>query len=270
MGEQDAVERVDDPVTVESLAADLRDLGVGAGDALLVHSSLSALGWVCGGAQAVVAALREVVTPSGTLVMPTFTGQYTDPAGWSDPPVPAGWVDRIREAMPPFRPAVTPTRGVGAVPECFRNYPDVARGGHPEVSFAAWGRSAEAVALDHGLDRGLGEDSPLARLYERDADVLLLGVGHDNDTSFHLAEYRAELPVETVTRGAPVLEDGRRVRVEYEDIETSAADFPDLGADFERRVGSATGAVGAADARLASQPALVDFAVDWLEANRGP
>jgi aminoglycoside 3-N-acetyltransferase len=268
MGEQDAVERVDDPVTVAGLAADLRDLGLGAGDTVLVHSSLSALGWVAGGPQAVVEALRDVVTDAGTLVVPTHSPQYSDPADWSNPPVPDDWIERIRESVPPFRPAVTPTRGVGAIPECFRTYPDVVRGDHPEVSFAAWGDDAAAVVSVHGFDDGLGEDSPLARVYERDGDVLLVGVGHAVNTSLHLAEYRADVPKERVRHGAPILEDGQRVRVTYERVATSTEDFPDVGAAFERDVGLTEGSVGDATAKLASQPALVDYAVDWFEANR--
>lgn len=268
MSESEAIERVDVPVTVTSLVADLRELGVDPGDTILVHASLSAFGWVCGDAQAIVDALREAVTKSGTLVMPTHTGQYSDPADWSNPPVPDEWVDRIREAMPPFRPEATPTRGVGAVPECFRSYPDVVRGAHPEVSFAAWGAEAEAIVFDHALDDGLGEGSPLARIYERDGDVLLLGVGHGSNTSLHLAEYRADLDAGRVTNRPPVLRDGRRVNVEYEDIDRTAADFPELGADFEARVGLRAGTVGAAGAKLVRQRSLVGFAVEWLEANR--
>lgn len=269
MGEREAIERVDDPVTVDSLADDLRTLGVGTGDTLLVHASLSALGWVAGGAQAVVDALRAAVTAEGTIVVPTHTPQYSDPSGWSNPPVPDRWVPTIHAEMPPFRPDVTPTRGVGAVPECLRTYPDAVRGEHPVVSFAARGAEAEAIVTGHAFDDGLGEGSPLARCYYGDADVLLLGVGHDVDTSLHLAEYRAEIPIERTTNAAPVLDDdGRRVTVEYEDIETSTDDFPELGAAFEREVGVREGTVGAAEAKLADQRALVDFAVEWFEANR--
>lgn len=268
MSERAAVERVDAPVTVASLVEDLRELGVEAGATLLVHASLSELGWVCGGAQAVVEALRRVVTDSGTLVVPTHTPQYTDPEGWSNPPVPEGWVGTIREAMPPYRPSVTPSRGVGAIPECLRTCPGARRSRHPVMSFAALGDDAGAVVAEHGYDRSLGEGSPLADIYDRDGDVLLLGVGHGVNTSLHLAEYRAEFPTETTHETAPVLEDGRRVTVEYEDLVTSTDDFPDLGADFERRVGATTGTVGAADVRLASQRELVDFGVEWLEANR--
>lgn len=268
MGEEAAIERVDDPVTASSLAADVRELGIDVGDTVLVHSSLSALGWVCGGPQAVVDALQNVVTESGTLVAPTHTGQYTDPEGWSNPPVPEAWIAQIRETMPPFRPDVTPTRGMGAVPECFRNYPGVVRSEHPEVSFAAWGAAAEEIVTDHGFDYGLGENSPLARIYERDGDVLLLGVGHENNTSLHLAEYRADVPKPIVRHGAPVLEGGERVYVEYEDVETSTEDFSELGDAFEEQVGVSEGTVGVATAKLVDQSALVDFAVDWFEANR--
>ena len=116
MTERNAVEAVDDPVTVEMLVEDLCGLGVEAGETLLVHSSVSSLGWVAGGAQAVVEGLQAVVEPAGTLVVPTFTGQYSDPATWSNPPVPDDWVPDMPERLPPFRPAVTPTREMGELP----------------------------------------------------------------------------------------------------------------------------------------------------------
>ncbi|WP_424008650.1 aminoglycoside N(3)-acetyltransferase [Haloferax denitrificans] len=268
MSEADAIERVDEPSTVDSLAADLRALGVAAGDTLLVHSSLSSLGWVAGGPQAVVDALQTVLTDDGTLVMPTHTGQYTDPSAWENPPVPDDWVETIGESMPPFRPKVTPTRGMGAIPECFRNYPGVVRSEHPTVSFAAWGAAAEEIVSDHELDYGLGDGSPLARVYDRGGDVLLLGVGHGNDTSLHLAEHRADFEKERTTERAPLLRDGERVVVEYDDIEVETDDFEEVGEAFERAVGATEGAVAAATATLLDQPALVDFAEDWFESNR--
>lgn len=268
MSEADAIERVEDPVTVSSLVADLWDLGVEAGDTLLVHSSLSAIGFVSVGAPTVVDALQEVVTESGTLLMPTFTGQYGDPARWQSPPVPEDWVDQIRSSRPPFRPAVTPTRGVGAVPECFRNYPGVVRSEHPQFSFAVWGRDAEAIASSHELDDGLGENSPLASVFDRNGDVLMLGTGHETNTSFHLAEYRATFPKDSSTENAPLLRDGERVDVAYENVDISSDDFAELGDDFEREVGLTEGSVGAATAKLASQPDLVDFAVEWFERHR--
>ncbi|RRJ33550.1 aminoglycoside N(3)-acetyltransferase [Halocatena pleomorpha] len=268
MGERGTVERVADPVTVSSIVDAVREIGLSESDTVLVHSSLSALGWVSGGAQAVVEALRTAVTPSGTVVMPAFTAQYSNPATWSNPPVPDDWESTIRETRPAFRPVVTPSRGVGAVPECFRGYPDTVRSHHPEFSFAAWGVAAEEITAGHSFDNGLGEHSPLARLYDRDADVLFLGTDHSTNTSLHLAEYRADISTERTSNVAPVIKDGERHRIEYENIETNTADFSELGTAFERQIDCATGAVGAAESKLLNQREMVDFAVDWFETNR--
>jgi len=266
MGEREAIERADAPVTVESLVADLRALGL-EGETLLVHASLSALGWVCGGAQAAVEALQEAVTTEGTLVVPAHTGRLMDPAGWQHPPVPDEWVPTVRASMPAFDPAVTACQ-TGAIPECLRLHPGAVRSRHPLYSFAAWGADAEAVVADHALAYGLGESSPLAAVYERDGRVLLLGVGHAANTSMHLAEHRADISPGTVTRVAPVRRDGGRVRAEFEDIDHTDDDFEQLGAAFEREVGSERGTVGAADALVHDQRAVVDFATDWLAEHR--
>ncbi|ELY99853.1 aminoglycoside N3-acetyltransferase [Natrialba chahannaoensis JCM 10990] len=268
MDEADAVDRVQEPCTVSSLTEDLRYLGVESGQTLLVHSSLSSLGWVAGDAQAVVEALQNVVTTDGTLVMPTHTSQYSDPSAWSNPPVPSDWIETIREERPAFQPAATPTRGMGAISECFRTSPDVVRSSHPLYSVAAWGAEAEEIVDDHPLDHGLGEESPLADVYEQDGDVLMLGTDYSTNTSLHLAEHRADLDLGTSTTTVPVLEDGDRVLHDCEELETSTDDFPEVGAAFEDQHDYREGAVGAATATLLEQPALVDFATEWFEANR--
>lgn len=268
MGEQEAIEQADEPITTGRLVADLHELGVEAGDTLVVHSSLSSLGWVVGGAQAVVEALQETVTESGTLVVPTHSAQYTDPDGWSNPPVPDDWIETIRTQRPAYRPEVTPSRNIGAIPECLRTYPDAVRSRHPVFSCAAWGTDAEAIVADHSYDDGLGEESPLGAVYDRGGTVLLLGVDRDVNTSLHLAEYRADIETERIENTVPIRRDGERVMHTYEDIETSTDDFEPLTRAFEQQVGSREGTVGNADAVLLDQHALVDFAVEWVEENR--
>jgi len=264
------------PVTRSSLVDDFKKLGVEEGMTLIVHSALSAVGWVAGGAQAVVEALQQAVGEAGTLVMPTHTGSLSDPSHWRNPPAPESWWDAIRAEMPAFDPDVTPTYGMGVVPETFRRMKGVRRSRHPHLSFAAWGANAEAVLAGHGEDPNrlaepLGEASPIGRVYELGGHVLLLGVGYENNTSLHLAEYRAKYgpkPVDACM--APVVLDGERRWVRYVDLEFDSGDFARIGADFELDGGlTRVGRAGMATARLMPQRPLVDYATGWMERHRG-
>ena len=256
------------PHTRGSLAAQLRQLGVRPGGVVLVHAAMRPLGFVCGGPEAVVLALRDVLGPDGTLVVPTHTPENSDPAGWSNPPVPEDWWPVIRAETPGFDPAVTPSRFMGVLAELVRTCPGARRSDHPQVSFAALGPAAERVVADHSRVDMLGEGSPLARLYDLDADVLFLGVDHGSNTSLHLAEYRRPASPRQ-RRGAAVLTvDGGREWVWWDDVRLDEEDFARLGADLETTGAVRLGPVGDGTGRLMRQRAAVDFAVDWLACNR--
>lgn len=268
MTELDAIARAESPATVESLAAELSALGVREGGVLVVHSSLSALGWVVGGAQTVVQALQRVVGDTGTLVLPAHSTDNSDPSHWENPAVPAAWHEVIRAHMPAFDKRLTPTRQMGRIAELFRIAPDVKRSDHPAVSWCAWGRYAHAITPGHRLNSGFGEDSPLARVYDLEGDVLLLGVGHDRNSSLHLAEHRADWPKQTLKLGAAMQFDGGRQWVVFEDLKHDSGDFPEIGWDFVQSGHVKTGNVACARSQLMPQRGLVDFAAEWITRKR--
>lgn len=261
-------------VTVDQLSAQLRELGLAAGMTVIVHSSLKALAgggraWIAGGPQAVVQALQTVLTPDGTLVMPTHSTDLSEPSAWQDPPIPEAWWPIVRAQMPAYDRDLTPTRGMGLIVDTFRQQRSVRRSAHPGHSFAAWGRHAAIITNEHPLDVSLGDPSPLGRIYDLGGHVLLLGVGHVNNTSLHLAEYRAEWAgKQWITEGSPLIVDGQRQWVTYQVIDGDTDDFTALGAAFDVRGETRVGAVGLGTARLMPQRALVDFAVSWLARQR--
>jgi aminoglycoside 3-N-acetyltransferase len=257
-------------VTPTSLAGDLKSLGLNPGETVIVHSALSQLGWVAGGAHAVVLALMDVLGPSGTLMMPTHSGQLTSPANWRNPPVPEHWWATIREEIPAFDPHLTPTRQMGAVVDCFRGMPRVERSNHPHVSFAAIGPATRMLLGDHQLGDGFGESSPIGQLYALDGQVLLLGVGHGNNTSLHLAEYRANWSTKgRIREGAPIIDNGARRWVEFDELAWNDDDFVRLGDDFAVATGKERrGAAGWGEARLMQSRDVIDYAVSWMNTNR--
>ncbi len=267
MSEKKAIRSVQRPGTRGRLVADFQRLGLSAGQTVLVHSSLSALGWVNGGEVAVIQALMDVLTEEGTLVMPAHTSAFSDPAEWLNPPVPKSWQQEIRDTMPLYDPRRTPTRGMGRIAELFRTWPDVLRSDHPQHSFAAWGKEARFVTEGHRLPFSLGETSPLARVYDLDGDVFLVGVGYGSNTSIHLAEYRAPNPP-LVQSGVPWLENGERAWVTFTDVDFRELLFGDVGQAFEEENEVTVGQAAAAVCRLMSQRQLVDFATGWFETYR--
>lgn len=254
--------------TRSSLARDLVALGVSPGDTLLVHSSLSSLGWVCGGATAVVQALMDSVGRTGTVTVPTQTSENSDPAGWGNPPVPEAWWETIRAEMPGYDPRVAPTQQMGRIPELLRTWPGAVRSGHPQTSFAAVGARCAELMAPHPLASSVGHDSPLAHLEEADARVLLLGTGFDTCTCFHLAEYRVPDPPTANYSCAVLNEDGSRAWVTFTDVSLDESDFEQLGTAFDETGAVTTGQVGTATARLFSLRAAVEFATAWMGTNR--
>lgn len=267
MSEKNVIEQSKLPVTLDLIYKGLVNLGVKRGDVLLTHTSLSSFGWICGGPQSLIMALFKAVGENGTLVMPAHSGDWSDPINWQNPPVPNEWVPIIRENMPAFDQHMTPTRQLGRVAELFRTLPGTIRSNHPLLSFSAKGRMAFEITDNHPLVPQMGIDSPLGSLYGLGAKVLLLGVGYDSCTSFHLAEtFMDNMP--KIKSGTAIQKNGERRWVSFEDINYDSNDFEKLGADFENTNPVSIEKIGNAECRLFDMKAAVDFAKTWFSKNR--
>lgn len=155
-------------LTQKQIAEALRELGLRAGDIVFVHSSLSSMGPVEGGADTVVDALLEVLGQEGTLVVPTFTFSLNHDNG------------------PIFDPANDPSE-MGQISEAARVRPDTLRSHHMMHSVSALGPHAAEITSHHGASAFAG-DSPFWKVYELGGRIMLLGVPYLRSTFFHVIE----------------------------------------------------------------------------------
>lgn len=245
-----------EPLNVERLVREFSRLGVTDGEVLMVHSSLSALGRVEGGAPAVVEALRQVLGETGTLVVPAFTPQIADPQPGADPRDQAA--ARARAAVPVFADD-TPTP-MGAIASAVLATAGRRRSSHPQASVAVLGAAAADITARQPLGYAVGENSPFSRMAELGGKILLIGVGHNRSSFLHHAESRLATH-RTKLRRFPFHIEGQRVWVEVPDVgDDNNTFFPMVGAEFTESGPVTTGVVGEADCQLFTIEPYVQFA----------
>ncbi|SHI36758.1 aminoglycoside N(3)-acetyltransferase [Pseudobutyrivibrio xylanivorans] len=257
------------PVVKNEIIDAVKKVGLTKGDSVMVHTSLSQIGYVCGGAQTVIEALIEVVGQEGTIMMPTQSWKNLDPDTGVHWDVDEQYWNIIRENWPAYDKKITPTNTMGATAEMFRQWPGALRSDHPARSVAAWGEHAKYLTENHNLCDIFGEDSPVGKLYKLNGKVLLIGVDYDKNTSIHLADARAEYKSKhnTIEHSA-VVEDGKRVWKAYETLFVDGEDFVEIGKAFEKQHAVKKEKLGNAELKCMTQRDLVDFSVTWIEKNR--
>lgn len=220
---QKIINKTEQLVTKRLLKDKLATLGITNGDTLLVHTSLSSIGFVSGGAQTIIDVLRETLGDDGTVVMPSQNANLMAPMYWEYPPVNAEWWDDIMNDTAPYNKEITPTSGMGQVAELFRTLPSVMRSDHPLYSFTAYGKHAQHILSEQSLNYSFSATSPLGKLYAlEDAKVLLIGVDFEANTALHLAEY--DLGRQPMIRQAPIEKNGEKLWVDIEDINLNIYD----------------------------------------------
>jgi aminoglycoside 3-N-acetyltransferase len=226
-------------VTHQDIVAGIRSLGVGPGDLLLVHSSLSSFGRVEGGAKIVAEALVESVSPGGTVLVPTFN-----------------------YGTLPYDPATTPSL-TGAVTDAFWRLPGARRSGHPTHAFAAIGPLAVELLRDHDDAQTLGRGSPLWKLWELDGWVLMIGCDHTANSMIHVAEAAADVPYLGRTRVGQVLRGAEMTEAIVQRPGCSHG-FGVIDEPLRRAGAVRETDVGRARLTLVRARAVVDAAVDLL------
>ncbi len=202
--EQQATRR---SISTAELQSGIEALGIASGDVVMLHSSLSSIGFVEGGPDAVLDALIDAIGPSGTLVVPTY---------W----LPGGTIlATCRLDGYVFDPRRHGTH-LGRLPSAFLARDGIARSVHPTHSVSAIGRDARAIVCDHHQAPSIfGAGSPWDRCHALNAKVLGLGISMGPVTFYHLLEDRMldrfPLPVRMAeTFSMPCLDEtGRRVTV---------------------------------------------------------
>ena len=153
----------------EIIKNDLIKLGVKKGDVIMLHSSLSSMKYVDGGANTLIQALLDVLTPSGTLLLPSFT-----------------YIEVTKTLVFDINNSKV---CVGVIPETFRNYKGVIRSMHPTHSVCAIGKYANELLKDHYLDNTpMGINSPFRKLVNYNGKLLMLGCGLYCNSFIHAIE----------------------------------------------------------------------------------
>lgn len=139
----------------------------------------------------------------------------------------------------------------------------------PKYHFVLVGKFKEKIIENHPLTPQFGMESPLSTLYNLEkAKILLLGVGYDSCTSFHVGETLVGDKVPKKRNGTAMMVDNKKSWKWFDDYEYNADDFSKLGKAFEDRYKVTKQLIGNAESRLFSLKEAVDFSEEWLLKNR--
>jgi aminoglycoside 3-N-acetyltransferase len=253
----------------QSLSADLRALGVSPGDVVMAHASVRAIGEIAGGPDQIHLAIKDALTPSGTLMMYASCPRYYDEVGRGN--LSADEEAEILEKLPAFdAETARSARDNGALVEMLRTYPGSLVNQHV-ARFVVWGAKAEHLISKQPWDYAFGRDSALDRFVALDGKILLLGSDHDTVTFLHYAEHIGDFPGKKVARyRVPVVVNGARVWRDMAEFDTSAegahANWPDrffalLTDGYLVQSGNTGAKVGEAQSYLIPASGLLDFAL---------
>ncbi|PHR46769.1 MAG: hypothetical protein COA32_09820 [Fluviicola sp.] len=161
--------------TKTDLKDQLQSFGIKEGDTILVHSSMSKIGFVEGGPKTIVDALLETVGPNGHILMPNSPNARFQ-------------LDYIQEIH--YFDVLNDKSKLGAISEYFRNHENAVRSWHPTEPVSCIGPDTEFFVGTHfNQITPYNENSPFYKVAERNGKILMIGVTLDNaGTNLHTLE----------------------------------------------------------------------------------
>ena len=238
-------------VTRESIADDLSRLGIEKGDVVFLHSSLKSLGWVEGGADAVIAAFLDVVGSDGLVIVPTLSFTFV----------------RHHPGQRGYNPKRTPSHA-GKITDTLWRRPNAYRSKHPTHSIAAIGKRAQELVEGHDKTSTFGKDGPYRRYVDWGAKILFLGVDGRCNTTLHAIEDWLDLPYLQVETALVEDQNGEPQVVEVTKSPSGHRDFYQRGCKVQRLLESSgiirRGKVGAADTFWMPSQDMVELVVKGI------
>jgi len=251
------------PISKVDLINDFQNMGISAGMNIMIHASLSKIGWVIGGAPTVVDALIDLIGERGTIAMPAATPYCLHPSDWNDHKINENWIPKIAKHLPVFNKYTTPTT-MGVIPETFRNWPGTLRSDHPISSVCARGKIAAEIIKEHRLELSESVHTPYEKMYESDFYILLLGVGFNRCTMLHFAESKSKNPRFTQSR-YPVIRSNKKQWIKVVDMANdNSTHFPKIGKEILLTKKISQGRIGAANSMLFSANVIVNFSINYF------
>jgi aminoglycoside 3-N-acetyltransferase len=256
------------------LADDFRRLGVTAGDTVMVHASVRAVGPIAGGPDQIHLALKDALTPAGTLMMYASCPEHYDEVGRGN--LTAEQERDVLQKLPAFDALTARSqRDNGTLVEFLRTYPESIVNDHV-ARFVCWGRNAGTLLSQQPWSYAFGHGSALERFVQLNGKILLLGCDHDTVTFLHYAEHILDVPGKRVARFVvPINVNGQRVWRQMEEFDSSGEGahpaWPDrffarIVDAYLERTANAGGRVGNAAAFLVDSRGLLDFALEAMRA----
>lgn len=248
----------------EEIMEILEDIGVFKGMILYVDANINNIPYTIGGIQTWISCLMEKVGFEGTIIMPSFTMQHLDPSTLKE--VSRDLYPRVRTSINPYDKKLSKVSEEGNFAEVFLKYESVYRSSHPVYSFAAWGKYAKMICEKHPLHFALSKQSPLGKIYELGAFVLLIGKTYSSCSALHLSRYMDKSALVKVNTAAIQM----RTKMQWKamlEVDLSNAEYQVIGELLEKNGVVNTQDLRSGEVKLFSLREIIQLAGQYMNVS---